>query len=107
MSDSQTIVSDTNRTPVVQIITWMALVISALAVTTHAGITYYTSRAVKLDTYLVVLSLVGLLVPAYLSKLKHVFRFSVLRSPPLYCCRRRTVSGSLQIHCARVNYMLY
>jgi hypothetical protein len=107
MSDSQTIVSDTNRTPVVQIITWMALVISALAVITHAGITYYTSRAVKLDTYLVVLSLVCFVVSAGWSILTHVFRCSALRSPALYWCRHRTASGSLQIHCARVNYSPY
>lgn len=55
---AQIIVSDSNLTPVVQIVTWMSLVISALAFFTHAGITIYTSRAVNLETVLVFCSLV-------------------------------------------------
>lgn len=54
----QVIVSDLNRTPLVQIITWLCLVTSVLAFFIHAGIKIYTSRALSLETVLVFFSLV-------------------------------------------------
>jgi hypothetical protein len=49
MRSNQVIVSDTNRTPVVQIITWIALVTSVLAFFAHAGLKLYTSKSLSLE----------------------------------------------------------
>jgi hypothetical protein len=54
----QIVVSDSNRTPVVQIVTWLCLVVSILAFFTHAGIKLYASRSLGVETILVFLSLV-------------------------------------------------
>lgn len=54
----QVVVSASNRTPVVQIITWLCLVVSILAFFTHASIKIYTSRSLSAETILVFLSLV-------------------------------------------------
>ncbi|KAH7341189.1 hypothetical protein BKA66DRAFT_577182 [Pyrenochaeta sp. MPI-SDFR-AT-0127] len=49
MRSSPVIVSDTNLTPVVQIITWMALATSVLAFSAHAGLKLYISRLLSLE----------------------------------------------------------
>ncbi|KAF2646837.1 hypothetical protein P280DRAFT_545119 [Massarina eburnea CBS 473.64] len=54
----QQIVSDFNRTPVVQIVTWLCLVLSILAFFTHTGIKLYASNSLSVETILVFLSLV-------------------------------------------------
>ncbi|KAF1949615.1 hypothetical protein CC80DRAFT_256910 [Byssothecium circinans] len=54
----QEIVSDVNRTPVVQIVTWLCLAVSILAFFTHAGIKFHATRAMGAETILVFLSLV-------------------------------------------------
>ncbi|KAF2278076.1 uncharacterized protein EI97DRAFT_373989 [Westerdykella ornata] len=57
MKLDQVIVSDTNRTPIVQIITWLCLVTSLLAFLTHAGIKFYVFRALKIESWFVLVSL--------------------------------------------------
>lgn len=54
----QVIITDTNRTPIVQIITWLCLVTSLLAFLTHAGIKLYVFRALKIESWCVLVSLV-------------------------------------------------
>jgi uncharacterized membrane protein YcfT len=54
----QVIISDTNETPLVQIITWFSLVTSVLAVITQASIKIYTSRSIGLETVFIILALV-------------------------------------------------
>jgi hypothetical protein len=49
MRSNQVIVSDTNLTPIVQIITWIALVTSVLAFFTHAGLKLYISNSLSLE----------------------------------------------------------
>jgi hypothetical protein len=49
MSPKQVVVSETNRTPIVQIITWLALVASALAFLAHASLKLYVSRSLSLE----------------------------------------------------------
>lgn len=49
MRSNQVIVSDTNLTPIVQIITWIALVTSVLAFFAHAGLKLYTSNSLSLE----------------------------------------------------------
>jgi hypothetical protein len=55
----QVIVTDTNRTPIVQIITWFTLVTSLLAFFTHAGIKFYVFRALTIESWFVLTSLVS------------------------------------------------
>ncbi|KAH9871025.1 hypothetical protein J1614_006599 [Plenodomus biglobosus] len=54
----QVVLSDSNRTPVVQILTWLTLVISVLAFLTHASIKLYIFRRLKKENWLVLCSLV-------------------------------------------------
>jgi hypothetical protein len=49
MARNQVIVSDTNRTPIVQIITWIALATSVLAFFAHAGLRLYVSESLNLE----------------------------------------------------------
>jgi hypothetical protein len=55
----QIIASDTNRTPVVQIVTWLCVATSVLAFFTNVGIKIYTSRSLSSESGLLFLSLVG------------------------------------------------
>lgn len=54
----QVVLSDSNRTPVVQILTWLSLVISVLAFLTHASIKLYIFRRLKIESWLVLCSLI-------------------------------------------------
>jgi hypothetical protein len=56
---NQVILSDSNRTPIVQIVVWFCLVTSFLAVVTHAGIKLFVFRAVKAESVLLLVSLVS------------------------------------------------
>lgn len=60
MEFDQVIVSDVNRTPIVQILIWFTLVTSVLAFVTHTGIKFYVFRALTMESWLVLLSLVNL-----------------------------------------------
>jgi hypothetical protein len=55
---NQVILSDLNRTPIVQIITWFTLVTSLLAFLTHAGIKFYVFRALTIESWLVLAALI-------------------------------------------------
>jgi hypothetical protein len=55
---NQVTVSDTNLTPIIQIVTWFCLATSLLAFLTHVGIRFYLFRALKIETWLVLLALV-------------------------------------------------
>ncbi|KAF1835438.1 hypothetical protein BDW02DRAFT_288673 [Decorospora gaudefroyi] len=55
---NQVILSDSNRTPIVQIVTWFTLVTSLLAFCTHAGIKYYVFRSLTTESWVVLTSLV-------------------------------------------------
>ncbi|KAL7771118.1 hypothetical protein CFE70_001060 [Pyrenophora teres f. teres 0-1] len=54
----QVIVSDLNRTPIVQIITWFTLATSLLAFFTHAAIKFYVFRSLTTESWFVLVSLV-------------------------------------------------
>ncbi|KAF1946276.1 hypothetical protein EJ02DRAFT_394467 [Clathrospora elynae] len=54
----QIILSDSNRTPIIQIVTWFTLVTSLLAFLTHAGIKLYVFRSLTTESWLVLTSLV-------------------------------------------------
>ena len=56
---NQVIISDLNRTPIVQIITWFTLVTSLLAFFTHAGIKFYVFRSLTIESWLVLVALVN------------------------------------------------
>lgn len=56
----QVILSDSNRTPVVQILIWLCLVTSCLAFITHAGIKLYVFRALRAESGFLLASLVSL-----------------------------------------------
>jgi hypothetical protein len=43
-------VSEDNRTPVVQIVTWFCLAVSVLAFFSHAGIKIYLCRSITIET---------------------------------------------------------
>lgn len=49
MTKSQATVSDRNRTPIIQIITWIALAISVLVFLAHAGLRLYVSESLNLE----------------------------------------------------------
>ncbi|KAL5410030.1 hypothetical protein PMIN04_010799 [Paraphaeosphaeria minitans] len=53
----QVVVSASNRTPVVQIVTWFCLVVSVLAFFSHAGVKIYISRSLTVETGFVFLAL--------------------------------------------------
>ncbi|KAL5381018.1 hypothetical protein PMIN06_009844 [Paraphaeosphaeria minitans] len=53
----QVVVSASNRTPVVQIVTWFCLVVSVLAFVSHAGVKIYISRSLTVETGFVFLAL--------------------------------------------------
>ncbi|KAL6704917.1 hypothetical protein ACN47E_007462 [Coniothyrium glycines] len=55
---NQVILSDTNRTPIVQIITYFTFVTSLLAFVTHAGIKLYIFRTLRIESWFVLASLV-------------------------------------------------
>ncbi|KAA8616874.1 hypothetical protein A1F94_007522 [Pyrenophora tritici-repentis] len=55
---NQVIVSDLNRTPIVQIITWFTLATSLLAFFTHAAIKFYVFRSLTTESWFVLVSLV-------------------------------------------------
>jgi hypothetical protein len=55
---NQVTVSDTNLTPIIQIVTWFCLATSLLAFLTHVGIRLYLFRALKIESWLVLLALV-------------------------------------------------
>ena len=57
----QILVSDSNRTPLVQIVTWLCVVTSVLAFFTNVGIKIYISRSLSAESGLVFTSLVGFL----------------------------------------------
>ncbi|OSS47160.1 hypothetical protein B5807_10022 [Epicoccum nigrum] len=54
----QVILSDSNRTPIIQIVVWFCLVTSFLALVTHAGIKLFVFRAVKAESGFLLVSLV-------------------------------------------------
>ncbi|EDU50716.1 conserved hypothetical protein [Pyrenophora tritici-repentis Pt-1C-BFP] len=54
---NQVIVSDLNRTPIVQIITWFTLATSLLAFFTHAAIKFYVFRSLTTESWFVLVSL--------------------------------------------------
>ncbi|KAF1925890.1 uncharacterized protein M421DRAFT_7403 [Didymella exigua CBS 183.55] len=54
----QVILSDSNRTPIVQILIWFCLVTSFLAFITHAGIKLYVFRALRAESGFLLASLV-------------------------------------------------
>ncbi|KAF3042759.1 hypothetical protein E8E12_010021 [Didymella heteroderae] len=54
----QVILSDSNRTPIVQILIWFCLVTSFLAFVTHAGIKLYVFRALRAESGFLLASLV-------------------------------------------------
>lgn len=56
---NQVIISDLNRTPIVQILTWFTLVTSLLAFFTHAGIKFYVFRSLTIESWLVLAALVS------------------------------------------------
>ena len=56
----QVIVSDLNRTPIVQIITWFTLTTSLLAFLTHAAIKFYVFRSLTTESWFVLVSLASL-----------------------------------------------
>lgn len=58
----QVILSDSNRTPIVQIIVWFCLVTSFLAFVTHAGIKLYVFRALRAESGFLLASLVFCIV---------------------------------------------
>jgi hypothetical protein len=55
----QVVISDWNRTPVVQILTWFTLITSVLAFCAHAGIKFYVYRALTLESWFVLAALVS------------------------------------------------
>jgi hypothetical protein len=55
----QVILSDTNLTPIVQIVCWFTLVTSLLAFLTHAGIKFYVFRTLTIESWFVLTSLVS------------------------------------------------
>lgn len=55
----QVIVSDLNRTPIVQIVIWLCLVTSLLAFLAHAGIKFYVFRSLRAESGFVLTSLVS------------------------------------------------
>lgn len=59
MPPNQVIVSDTNRTPIVQIITWIALTTSVCAFVAHAGLKLYISESLSLEIAAGILALVS------------------------------------------------
>lgn len=62
MEYDQVIISETNRTPIIQIVAWLCLVTSLLAFLTHAGIKFYVFRSLRLESWLVLVSLVSFAV---------------------------------------------
>ena len=54
----QVLVSASNRTPVVQIVTWFCLAVSVLAFFSHAGIKIYLVRSITIETGFAFLALV-------------------------------------------------
>lgn len=56
---NQVILSDTNRLPIVQIITYFTLVTSLLAFLTHAGIKLYVFRSLRIESWFVLAALVS------------------------------------------------
>jgi hypothetical protein len=58
----QVFITDVNKTPLIQIITWLALITSVLAFCTHAVIKLYVFRALGLESWLVFVSLVSLVI---------------------------------------------
>ncbi|KAF3048714.1 hypothetical protein E8E11_009257 [Didymella keratinophila] len=54
----QVILSDSNRTPIVQILIWFCLVASFLAFITHAGIKLYVFRALRAESGFLLASLI-------------------------------------------------
>ena len=55
----QVIISDSNRTPIIQIVVWFCLATAFLALVTHAGIKLFVFRAVKAESVLLLVSLVS------------------------------------------------
>lgn len=55
----QVIVSEWNRTPIVQIVTWFTLITSLLAFFFHAGIKFYVFRTLTIESWFVLTSLVS------------------------------------------------
>lgn len=55
----QVILSDSNRTPIIQIVVWFCLVTSFLAFITHAGIKLYVFRALRAESAFLLASLVS------------------------------------------------
>lgn len=54
----QVILSDSNRTPIVQIIVWFCLATSVLAFVLHAGIKLYVFRSLSTESGFLLTSLV-------------------------------------------------
>ncbi len=54
----QTVITDTNLTPVVQIVTWVTLTASVITFVAHAGINIYITRALSLEIGVVFTSVV-------------------------------------------------
>ncbi|RMZ66778.1 amino acid polyamine transporter I [Pyrenophora seminiperda CCB06] len=55
---NQVIVSDRNRTPIVEIVTWFTLATSLLAFFTHAAIKFYVFRSLTTESWFVLVSVV-------------------------------------------------
>lgn len=55
---NRVVLSDTNRTPIVQIITYFTLITSVLAFVLHAGIKLYVFRALRIESWFVLVSLI-------------------------------------------------
>ncbi|KAJ4988311.1 hypothetical protein SVAN01_06246 [Stagonosporopsis vannaccii] len=71
----QVILSDSNRTPIVQIIVWFCLVTSFLAFITHAGIKIYVFRALRAESAFLLASLVFCIVQSIAALLQCRFGF--------------------------------
>ena len=87
----QVIVSDLNRTPIVQIITWFTLTASLLAFLTHAAIKFYVFRSLTTESWFVLVSLVSL-TPF------QALQFPTLTWSSQVFCVAQSAAVSLQAH---------
>ncbi|KAH6629134.1 hypothetical protein C7974DRAFT_433825 [Boeremia exigua] len=71
----QVIVSDSNRTPIVQIIIWFTLVTSFLAFVTHAGIKLYVFRALRAESAFLLASLIFCIVQSIAALVQCAYGF--------------------------------
>ncbi|KAF2819496.1 hypothetical protein CC86DRAFT_471952 [Ophiobolus disseminans] len=88
----QVILSDSNRTPIVQILTWFTLVTSILAFVTHAGIKFYVFRTLTIESWLVLLSLVFCIAQSIAVTVQAEFGFG----KPMLTLSDHTVASNLK-----------